>query len=35
MATYTKNLNLLKPAENEKYDVNLRNEKRYDSEVSR
>ena len=26
MATYTKNLNLLKPAENEKYDVNLRNE---------
>lgn len=26
MATYTKNLNLLKPAETEKYDVNLRNE---------
>ena len=26
MATYTKNLKLLKPAENEKYDVNLRNE---------
>lgn len=26
MATYTKNINLLKPAENEKYDVNLRNE---------
>lgn len=26
MATYTKNINLLKPAEQEKYDVNLRNE---------
>ena len=26
MATYTKNVNLLKPAEQEKYDVNLRNE---------
>ena len=25
MATYTKNINLLKPAEQEKYDVNLRN----------
>ena len=26
MATYTKNINLLKPAEQEKYDVNLRND---------
>ena len=25
MATYTKNINFLKPAEQEKYDVNLRN----------